>query len=58
MTPRIVIAIFPILLATAAYAEDKGGHNEVLGIGDNTCEQYLAVRNPNPYEDMQTYGDP
>jgi hypothetical protein len=58
MTPRIVVAFFAILLATAAYAEDKGGHYEVLGIGGNTCEQYLAVRNPNPYEDTHTYGDP
>jgi hypothetical protein len=47
-----------MLLATAAYAEDKGGHFEVLGIGGNTCQQYLAVRNPNPYEHEDTYGDP
>jgi hypothetical protein len=56
MIPKIAVALLPIFLATAAHAEDKAGHYEVLGIGGNTCEQYLAVRNPNPYED--TYGDP
>jgi len=57
MTLRQALAVLPLLvLAAVANAEDKTGHYEILGIGNNTCGQYLAVRNPNPYEDGN--GDP
>jgi hypothetical protein len=57
MTLRPVLAGLALLMVAAvANAEDKSGHYEILGIGNNTCGQYLAVRNPNPYED--SYGDP
>lgn len=57
MTLRPALAGLALLVVAAvAHAEDKSGHYEILGIGNNTCGQYLAVRNPNPYED--SYGDP
>lgn len=54
--PRMLFAICFVFLATHAQAEDIAGHYEVLGVGNNSCNQYLVQRNPNPYEQM--YGNP
>jgi hypothetical protein len=54
--PRTLLAFFLIFLATHARAADVAGHYEVLGVGNNTCNDYLIQRDPNPYERM--YADP
>lgn len=49
---RALLALFFVVLAAQAQAEDRAGRYEVLGLGTKTCSDYLVQRNPNAYERM------